>query len=131
MDKNNRWISGPLMREGLKQFWFIPVMIFIAYFMSGIFPLILAGLGTYGGNFAREALQNDNLGFLFNIGGASIILGCMATRMWLFLTLISGMAAPTFRVLPAPIWQTMHHWLGTTCSATVRSRTLPIGRLPT
>ena len=82
MGKNNRWISGPLMREGLKQFWFIPVMIFIAYFMSGIFPLILAGLGTYGGNFAREALQNDNLGFLFNIGGASIILGCMATRMW-------------------------------------------------
>jgi len=82
MGKNNRWISGPLMREGLKQFWFIPVMIFIAYFMSGIFPLILEGLGTYVGNFAREALQNDNLGFLFNIGGASIILGCMATRMW-------------------------------------------------
>ena len=40
MGKNNRWISGPLMREGLKQFWFIPVMIFIAYFMSGIFSMI-------------------------------------------------------------------------------------------
>lgn len=80
--RNKRWISGPLMREGLKQFWFIPVLIFIAYFMSGIFPLILRGLGYDAGNFARECLVNNNLGFLFLIGLASIVTGCIATRMW-------------------------------------------------
>ncbi len=79
--RNNKWISGPLMREGLKQFWFIPVLIFIAYFMSGIFPLILTGL-RYNAGYARECLANNNLGFLFLIGGASIVTGCIATRMW-------------------------------------------------
>ena len=81
MDKRNGSISWPLMREGLKQFWYIPVLLFIAYFITGIFPLIMFGLNG-SGQTAMTCLENKNLAFLTNIGGFSLIAGCIATRMW-------------------------------------------------
>ncbi|MBQ7702944.1 MAG: hypothetical protein IJT40_01070 [Firmicutes bacterium] len=79
MHSGNRWISWPLMREGLKQFWYIPVLLFIAYFMTGLFPLMMF---DPAGSVAVTCLKNNNLGFFTNIGGFSIIAGCIATRMW-------------------------------------------------
>ena len=35
-------VSLPLIKENLRRYWAIPVMSFIAYFLSGIFPILIA-----------------------------------------------------------------------------------------
>ena len=97
MKNRSGLISWPLMREGLKQFWYVPVLVFIAYFLVGIFPLIMFGANS--GQFAQTSLTNENLGFLSNIGGFSLVAACVATRMW------HGQA-PAFSIVSQPYSRT-------------------------
>ena len=50
--------SGALAKENLKRQWYMPVLIFLLYFITGIFPLLL--LGESAGDYAILSLNNAN-----------------------------------------------------------------------
>ena len=49
MDKKNTNFGGfssALLRENFKQQWYVPALLFILYFLSGIFPVLMMNLTT-------------------------------------------------------------------------------------
>ncbi|MDR3295348.1 MAG: hypothetical protein LBT26_05925 [Clostridiales Family XIII bacterium] len=58
-------ISVPLIRENLRRFWVIPVFGFLAYFFTGVFPLLMAGEDSYSiRSYLQTTLDLRNPGFL-------------------------------------------------------------------
>ena len=41
MTKNSFGLSKPLMLEILKMYWYVPVLSFVLYFFTGIFPILI------------------------------------------------------------------------------------------
>ena len=70
MKKSGIGISPALIKENYKMHWYLPVLIFLGYFFTGIFPLIMnmESLGilpeesTYSrwANYAMNSLENEN-----------------------------------------------------------------------
>ena len=70
MKKLGIGISPALSKENYKMHWYLPVLIFLGYFFTGIFPLIMnmESLGilpeenTYSRwpNYALNSLENEN-----------------------------------------------------------------------
>ncbi len=58
-------LSGALITENLKMYWYQPALSFIAYFMAGIFPLIMdSSLRTDPNrSYLEESLHNMNVFF--------------------------------------------------------------------
>ncbi|MGN0714365.1 MAG: hypothetical protein ACI4LN_00990 [Anaerovoracaceae bacterium] len=58
-------LSGALITENLKMYWYLPALSFIAYFMAGIFPLIMdSSLRTDPNRtYLEDSLNNMNFFF--------------------------------------------------------------------
>ena len=65
--KNKRMfsLSKALITENLKMYWYLPALSFIAYFMAGIFPLIMdSSLRTDPNRtYLEDSLNNMNFFF--------------------------------------------------------------------
>lgn len=73
--KNNYFgVSKALMLENFKLHWYLPVIIFALYFLSGIFPLIIS---EHNGMMASYAMDNYNAGFIALLLFAPIIVSCV------------------------------------------------------
>ena len=84
MKKLGIGISPALIRENYKMHWYLPVLIFLGYFFTGIFPLIMnmESLGilpedsTYShwSNYAMNSLENENPFFIMGMVGAPLLI---------------------------------------------------------
>lgn len=84
MDKKNTFIGGfspQLMKENIKQSWFMPALLLILYFLCGIFPLIFLSKG-YGGAYALESLNNSNFIYGSFAEYYSLIVACMVMSVY-------------------------------------------------
>ncbi len=75
--KNNKMfpISPALIRENFKMFWYLPVLSFIAYFMAGIFPLIMNPRYLTDPNhwYLEDCLMNWNVAFIALLIAAPLV----------------------------------------------------------
>ncbi len=71
-------VSTALMKENFRRQWYLPVLIFVLYFLSGIFPLLF--LKGAAGEYAVVSLNNAN--FIYNsfITYIPIVVACVV--MW-------------------------------------------------
>lgn len=71
-------VSMALMKENFRRQWYLPVLIFVLYFLSGIFPLLF--LKGAAGEYAVVSLHNAN--FIYNsfITYIPIVVACVV--MW-------------------------------------------------
>ena len=79
MNGNSNFIGGfspKLAKENLKQLWYIPTLIFIFYFLAGIFPLMFLSDG-YEGTWAQGCLENNNFFFGNYILYFTLIVACI------------------------------------------------------
>lgn len=59
-------ISKPLMIENLRRFWAIPVLAFLAYFLSGVFPLLMTYSHLNGmADYIELSLNNQQPFYMF------------------------------------------------------------------
>ena len=70
--------SGALAKENLKRQWYLPVIIFMLYFLTGIFPLLFLNNGA--GDYARASLANANFLYGSLMTYIPIVVSCVA--MW-------------------------------------------------
>ena len=79
-NKLNLSLSPALIKENYKMYWYLPVLSFIAYFMAGIFPLIMNPRYLTDPNhwYLEGCLQNYNVAFVCLLVAAGIfyIGGC-------------------------------------------------------
>ncbi len=71
-------VSTALMKENFRRQWYLPVLIFVLYFLSGIFPLLF--LKGAAGEYAVVSLNNAN--FIYNsfITYIPMVVACVV--MW-------------------------------------------------
>ena len=84
MKKLGLGISPALLKENYKMHWYLPVLIFLGYFFTGIFPLIMnmESLGilpeenTYSrwAEYAMNSLENENPFFIVGMVGAPLLI---------------------------------------------------------
>ena len=74
-NKINFSLSGALIRENYKMYWYLPVLSFIAYFMAGIFPLLMdpAKLTDPNHWYLEDCLQNFNIAFVCLLVAAPLV----------------------------------------------------------
>ena len=70
--------SGALLKENLKRQWYLPLIIFMLYFLSGIFPLLFLGSGA--GEYAKVSLNNANFIYSSFMTYIPIVVSCI--MMW-------------------------------------------------
>lgn len=73
--KNFFSISPALIKENFKMYWYLPVLSFIAYFMSGVFPLIMNPQYLTDPHhwYINDCLQNWNVAFMFMLIAAPLV----------------------------------------------------------
>ena len=84
MDKkksNFGGISPALLRENFRQLWFIPALLFILYFLSGIFPVLMMDREDRG-YYASACLANNNVFFGMFIVMIPMITACIVMRYY-------------------------------------------------
>ena len=68
-------LSPAIIKENFKMFWYLPALSFIAYFLAGIFPLMMNPHYLTDPNhwFLEECLQNWNAAFVCMLVAAPLI----------------------------------------------------------
>ena len=68
-------LSKALIKENYKLYWYLPVLSFIAYFMAGIFPLIMNPHYLTDPNhwYLEQCLQNYNVAFVCLLIAAPLV----------------------------------------------------------
>lgn len=68
-------LSQAIIKENFKMFWYLPVLSFIAYFMSGIFPLIMNPQYLTDPNrwYLEDCLMNWNIVFVCLLIAAPLV----------------------------------------------------------
>ncbi len=84
MDKKNTNFGGfssALLRENFKQQWYVPALLFILYFLSGIFPVLMMDRETRG-YYAQTSLANNNFFFGVFIVFVPLVTACIVMRYY-------------------------------------------------
>ena len=84
MDKKNTnfgGISSALLRENFKQQWYVPALLFILYFLSGIFPVLMMDRESRG-YYAQTSLANNNFFFGVFIVFVPLVTACIMIRYY-------------------------------------------------
>ena len=84
MDKktnNFGGISSALLRENFRQLWFMPALLFILYFLAGIFPILMMNRESRG-EYALSCLGNVNFLFGMFISAMPIVTACLVMRYY-------------------------------------------------
>ena len=71
-------VSMALMKENFRRQWYLPVLVFVLYFLSGIFPLLF--LKGAAGEYAVVSLHNAN--FIYNSFITYIPMVAACVMMW-------------------------------------------------
>ncbi len=74
-------LSSKLLKENFRQQWYLPLLLFILYFLAGIFPLLVLGK-DYAGSYAQSCLTNTNFFFPMFMTFAPIIAACVFMRFY-------------------------------------------------
>ena len=84
MDKKNTNFGGfssALLRENFKQQWYVPALLFILYFLSGIFPVLMMDRESRG-YYAQTSLANNNFFFGVFIVFVPLVTACIMMRYY-------------------------------------------------
>ncbi len=84
MDKNRTNFGGfssALFRENFKQHWYVPALLFILYFLSGIFPVLMMDRESRG-FYALTSLANNNFIFGVFMVFMPMVTACIVMRYY-------------------------------------------------
>lgn len=72
--KNPLCVSGALMKEILKMYWYIPVLTFVLYFFTGIIP-ILSNISNISSidYYIYQSLRNTNVIYALIMSAAPVV----------------------------------------------------------